>query len=340
MRLPGVPDDIVGLIGPLAMGYLFAYLLQGVLIVQVFIFCSQPRYASDRWPIKLAVWCVFFLENIATIFGTVSAWYGLVKGWGDPNTLLHPSWGFSMTPAIHGMISLSVQLFFCWRMWLLGAGALLPCLIAVVSFMQSTMAIVTTVKVFGLPDLTFVYRIIPFVSAWLSGSVFCDIMIAFNLVMRLYKAGRRSELKSTNSLLMRPILICAETGIVTACSSIIHLTTYLACRTENTHFTFLFITSKLYSNTLLASLNARRQPSDVVRVVQTRSSSSHHKARSSRWQAELNSFTPSHFNHEHPPTAVYISTSTTTHKDEDAEAHMPNGYEKDACDDLTRVTIG
>ncbi|TFK50358.1 hypothetical protein OE88DRAFT_243496 [Heliocybe sulcata] len=239
MRLQEIPGDTVGLVGPLAMGYLFAYLMQGMLIVQVFTICNQTRYESERWPIKLAVWCVFCLEGIATIFGTVSAWYGLVGRWGDPYTLLHPSWGFSMTPAIHGTISLSVQLFFCWRMWLIGAGAVLPCLIAVVSCMQSAMAISTTVKIFCLPDLSLVYRLTPFISAWLGGSVFCDIMIASNLVMMLYKAGRRSELRTVNSLLMRPTLICAETGIVTACSSILHLTTYLACRTANTRFTFL-----------------------------------------------------------------------------------------------------
>ncbi|EPQ51337.1 hypothetical protein GLOTRDRAFT_133207 [Gloeophyllum trabeum ATCC 11539] len=292
---PDIPSDIAGQNGPLLMGYLFSYLLQGILIVQVFIFCSQPTYATDRLPIKVTVWIVFCLEIVSTAFATVSAWYGLASGWGDPRTLINPSWAFAYTPALHGIIALSVQLFFCWRMTLFGSGFVVPSFIATVCLMQSAMAIACGVKIWELPDLDAIYGIIPFVSVWLGGSAFCDIMIAINMVYLLYRAGREADFKATYHLLLRPIMICVETGIMTACSSIMHLVLFLAIRNDNAHFTFLFLTAKLYSNTLLATLN---------------------KGQSS-WEAELDRIQPSRLSGRTPAT-VFITTSTSTHKDDEA----------------------
>lgn len=300
------------------MGYLFSYLLQGILIVQVFIFCSQPTYATDRLPIKVTVWIVFCLEIVSTAFATVSAWYGLASGWGDPRTLINPSWAFAYTPALHGIIALSVQLFFCWRMTLFGSGFVVPCFIATVCLMQSAMAIACGVKIWELPDLDAIYGIIPFVSVWLGGSAFCDIMIAINMVYLLYRAGREADFKATYHLLLRPIMICVETGIMTACSSIMHLVLFLAIRNDNAHFTFLFLTAKLYSNTLLATLNVRRtRPENrPTSAFHGHSRSTNQKGQSS-WEAELDRIQPSRLSGRTPAT-VFITTSTSTHKDDEA----------------------
>ncbi|KZT25969.1 hypothetical protein NEOLEDRAFT_1178086 [Neolentinus lepideus HHB14362 ss-1] len=312
-------DYLAGQNGPLLMGYLFSYLLQGVLTVQMFIFCNQPSYSSDRYPIRVTVWTVFCLEIVATAFATVSAWYGLASGWGNIYTLNHPSWAFAYTPALHGIIALVVQLFFCWRLTLFGCNLIVPGIIASSCLMQSSLAIVTAVKLWYLPDLSAIYDIIPFVSVWLGGSAFCDIMIAISMVYLLHRAGRQSQFKATYSILLRPIMISVETGIITACSSIMHLVLFLAVRADNAHFTFLFLTAKLYSNTLLTTLNVRRIRSEN-RPVSTfqghnKSTTAHQKS-SSAWETELDRLQSSRINGR-TPTAVFITTSTSTHKDEE-----------------------
>ncbi|TFK50340.1 hypothetical protein OE88DRAFT_241513 [Heliocybe sulcata] len=313
------PSYLAGQNGPLLMGYLFSYLLQGVLVVQMFIFCNQPTYSTDRWPIKVTVWTVFCLEIVATAFATVSAWYGFASGWGVGYTLDHPSWAFAYTPALHGIIALAVQLFFCWRMTLFGSNLMVPGLIAVSCLMQSVLAIVSAVKLWHLPSLSAIYSIIPFVCVWLGGSAFCDITIAINMVYLLHRAGRQSEFKATYSILLRPIMICVETGIITACSSIMHLVLFVAVRSDNAHFTFLFLTAKLYSNTLLATLNARRTKAENRPIStfqgQGRSTTTHQKS-SSAWEAELDRLQSSRIS-ARMPTAVFITTSTSTHKDEE-----------------------
>lgn len=195
-------------------------------------------------------------------------------------------------------------------MTLLGSGIIVPGLIAVVCLMQSSMAIASGVKIWELPTLDAIYGITPFISVWLAGSAFCDIMIAINMVYLLYKAGRESYFKTTYHLLLRAVIICVETGTMTACSSIMHLVLFLGIRTNNAHFTFLFLTAKLYSNTLLATLvlrkTRRENTSASVFHGQTRSNSSNQKGLSS-WEVELNRIPPSRLS-PRTPAAVFITT--------------------------------
>lgn len=208
--------------------------------------------------IKVTVWSVLTLETIATAFATNSAWDGLVKGWGDLDTLLHPSWSFSISPAICGFIAGAVQIFFSTRMSVFSKSRILPGLTSLIAITAFVMSLITTIKLFLMPDLTHLSEVTVVASIWLAGNAFCDLLIAVSMVILLRRASKQSSFKHTSSLLYRLMRLSIESGSTTALTSILHLILFLSVH-NNGHFLLMYMTAKLYSNTLVANLNARRQ---------------------------------------------------------------------------------
>ncbi|KAF9266415.1 hypothetical protein L218DRAFT_996592 [Marasmius fiardii PR-910] len=91
------------------------------------------------------------------------------------------------------------------------------------------------------------------VEIWLIGAVVCDLIIAVAMTWILTRYRRASTVRSTQSLIKSLILRSVETGIVTFIFTLINLVLF-TLYTDN----YLDRTlSKLYSNALLLSLNAR-----------------------------------------------------------------------------------
>ncbi|KZT29468.1 hypothetical protein NEOLEDRAFT_603409 [Neolentinus lepideus HHB14362 ss-1] len=285
-------QGIAGVVGPLLMGYLISYLLQGVLIVQVFIFCNHPRYSTDRWPIKVTV--------LSLVFVTIAAWNQLAFGWGHPEVLERPIWAFDYMIFLHALISLCVQLFSCWRITTFRHGRIIVAILVPLSLLQTGMGMYCAIKLWTIGDPAGIYNYIPAITVWLVGSAFCDITIAISMVYLIRQLGRYSEFRATYSLLMRPMMICLETGILTAFISTSHLITLLTVRHDNAHFFFMFLTSKLYSNTVLAALNSRRDRSDTQAHISRRQSFPAHPTNQSYWGAELQMIQPARMSDRMP----------------------------------------
>ncbi|KAF9261728.1 hypothetical protein L218DRAFT_484632 [Marasmius fiardii PR-910] len=53
------------------------------------------------------------------------------------------------------------------------------------------------------------------------------------------------------------LMICVETGLITGCAALVELIFFLAFRNSFLHFILFYMLPKLYSNALMATLNAR-----------------------------------------------------------------------------------
>ncbi|KII86765.1 hypothetical protein PLICRDRAFT_177505 [Plicaturopsis crispa FD-325 SS-3] len=94
---------------------------------------------------------------------------------------------------------------------------------------------------------------------WLVGSFLCDVLIAGSLLRLLKESLSRTAFKSTETILTRLIVLTVQTGFITAIAAGLQLIAYLVNFVEITQCSQLFslMISKLYSNVLLATLNAR-----------------------------------------------------------------------------------
>jgi len=96
----------------------------------------------------------------------------------------------------------------------------------------------------------------PEVTVWLACSMACDAMITIALVWLLWR--RRGEgFKSVNHVIHRAIRMTIETGALTTMVTAVELALYLNSSVTSWYFMFGMLMGKLYSNSLLATLNSR-----------------------------------------------------------------------------------
>ncbi|KAK0463048.1 uncharacterized protein EV420DRAFT_1732172 [Desarmillaria tabescens] len=235
VEVPGV--NVPLLTGPLALAYMWEYGLYGVLLVQLYIY--HITFRKDKIGFKIFVWSLFLLETVFTICTTIAAWHTFGTGWGDPDTLTTIDVSWAPLPALNGFIGAMVQSFYVYRIWTLTKSAWLALTIEAVALMQCTLAfyygIALSVRGRRISES---YALTPSVSAWLSGSAACDILITASIVTII----------KTKSI---------ETGLLTSVVALCELILWLTNRQYNFHFIGFLILGKLYSNTLLATLNSR-----------------------------------------------------------------------------------
>ena len=69
--------------------------------------------------IPLAVYGVFFLETLQTALSGADLYYWFADGFGDVERLTTPNLTFFDAPILGSIVSLSVQFFFVYRIWVL-----------------------------------------------------------------------------------------------------------------------------------------------------------------------------------------------------------------------------
>ncbi|THU82109.1 hypothetical protein K435DRAFT_872662 [Dendrothele bispora CBS 962.96] len=246
-----------------------SYLLMGIIIMQVYVYyMSFPR---DKLWIKAAVYTLFALDLVQTVAVTDSSWSFLITGWGRPEHLHITEWGFAFIPFFCGICSAGVQLFFAWRIRSLASRSsekkvFLPIVVVIVcaSFTQSIASVVASARWSTINDIFEFHLIFAAVSVWLVGSAVTDVIIAISMIYLLNSARSKtrqapltSNIRRTDHLLSRLIRNSIETGSITAGAAILDVIFFLTMNETSIHFAFSVSLSKLYTNTLYASLNAR-----------------------------------------------------------------------------------
>ncbi|KAJ6608501.1 hypothetical protein B0H10DRAFT_2067801 [Mycena sp. CBHHK59/15] len=243
--LPGVPSNL--------LGTLFAYGGFGILCVQLAVY--HRHYPQDTQWLKMLVWTALALDVLITTLATIAAWNILGAGWGDLDVLEHINWPFAVLPLLTGLVTSLVQLFFAWRIWRLQKSLILPVIICMVRSLLKIKA--------GLPDVwqgePRTHIEIYATTDMARGSALTDVLIT----VTLFRKGVQSAFKQTRSLLRRVIVLTIETGMTTSVVAILELGLGVRYPRVISTFScayfsrFFLVLSKVYSNTLLATLNSR-----------------------------------------------------------------------------------
>jgi len=258
MAPPQVPGLNIPLLeGPLVLGYLWSYMLYGVLIVQMYIY--YMHFTKDHKGIKIFEWTLFLLETVFTIFTTIAAWNQFGKNWGDVQSLLLIDWSWEPLPALNGFLATMVQSFYVWRIYNLTKNIFIALFIESVSLMQCILAFFYGIRVSvegrGIDKL---FALTNVISAWLVGAAVCDVLITVTIVTVLARANQRTRFKQTTNAITRLIRYTVETGLITSVMAVIELILWLTTGKEyNIHFIGFLVLGKLYSNALVATLNSR-----------------------------------------------------------------------------------
>ncbi|KDQ25247.1 hypothetical protein PLEOSDRAFT_1071839 [Pleurotus ostreatus PC15] len=107
-----------------------------------------------------------------------------------------------------------------------------------------------------IPDFSRFNEFYPAVSTWLGASALADVLITGCLLFTLVRR-KRTGMQATDGIINKIMLLTIQTGLITTVFAIADLVLALSVQGRGFNFIPDFALSKLYTNTLLASLNAR-----------------------------------------------------------------------------------
>ncbi|VDC07367.1 unnamed protein product [Peniophora sp. CBMAI 1063] len=242
-------------IGPYIIGCSFNWLLMGTLLVQLYAYDKERKRLGDsRWLRSLVVF-VTCMDIAQTVVTTRDLWHFAIDSWGDYDALSQLTWGEALISPFAGCAALAVQLFYAW---ILRAFA---CVIIMLSLMQfiaslhgTVFSLIKYVKHDNLSYLSTRTANID-IYVWLCGSFTGDIVISSCMVWLLHRAKSQTIWPQSQTLYDRLIIHSVQTGLVSTTAAGLVLVLW---KINNRYYVAAgIIIGKLYSNSLLSTLNGR-----------------------------------------------------------------------------------
>ncbi|THV02235.1 hypothetical protein K435DRAFT_749762 [Dendrothele bispora CBS 962.96] len=239
---------------PLFLGYIMSFMLQGILIVQIFIYYIS--FPMDPHYIKIIVAFVFLLECLWCFFATHAAGWSII-GFGDLFDLMN-IWSFKALGPLCGLVELTVHGFYSWRIYQVKGHWCISIMVILLSILQCC-------AIFWSGTQPYPVLIIPIkeqktleiLSIWLISSALCDVIIAITLMIMLPRASRLLIKSRPRLILLKVMKVVVETGLITAFSALMQLMFFFLFKTTLLQCIFYYILAKIYSNCMMAALNAR-----------------------------------------------------------------------------------
>ncbi|KAJ7063659.1 hypothetical protein C8F01DRAFT_1133841 [Mycena amicta] len=249
--------DVGKLTIPLFVGTILNWALLGSLFVQVCLyFLAFPK---DQRFNKFVVIFAIILETLQTFGDTRNTIRSFGADWGNLNALDEVGWAWFSVPVLGSLIACIGQVFFAWRIHVIGNGTFfIPLLIGILALFELGAGIWTGILISRAGRFSRLsYDAMKPPVAWLSATAAVDIIIVAATVYYLLKARQPGFRGATYAAVNRIIKVTVETGIPCAIFAIIDLALFVKFNGNNYHLGTCIWLSKVYSNSILAILNSR-----------------------------------------------------------------------------------
>ncbi|KAG2022324.1 hypothetical protein CC2G_000086 [Coprinopsis cinerea AmutBmut pab1-1] len=248
--------DIPKTFGALLIGGLLATLFSGLTQAQTFIFFRL--YNNDPLLVKLLILGVWFLDSLHTIFIGHSLWNYLINTFGNAAGIDYIPTSLALTIAVTAVLTFCVHCFFIYRIFVLSRrNFFISVPLTLIACTRLCFACLTTAKLIELRSLEVFVRLYTWsFTTGLTLSAILDVLIT--VFMCWFLKRRQKEFSKLNKVLDALILYAFENGILTTLAALLTLIFWLSMRSNLIFMAAHFIIIKFYANSLLATLNARR----------------------------------------------------------------------------------
>ncbi|KAJ7029228.1 hypothetical protein C8F04DRAFT_1288750 [Mycena alexandri] len=259
-------------LGAYELGVLASFILFGVTTTQVYIYYT--RFPLDSYKVKFLVAFVWACEMAHAICIGDTLYTMTVSDYGHPERLLLIPQSLATAVIFSGIVGAcgglllpvplspahfapQVQVFFAYRIYAVSNSLYIPCLSWFLSFCRllgSIMGCVYGFRTKTIPDYEVEW-------AWLLNSLWSvaagnDLIIAGTLVYWLSRRRPEGD-RRTVALVDKLVAWTMETGAVTSAAGLLTLICFVTMKTNYIWIAFFVVAARLYSNSLLASLNSR-----------------------------------------------------------------------------------
>ncbi|KAJ7472882.1 hypothetical protein B0H11DRAFT_1344259 [Mycena galericulata] len=248
---PVLPD--LTLASPLLFGSLFNFLIFGILVIQIYVY--RACFSRDSLIIQSLVYFVFLVILVCIYLNGSDLYYWFGSGFGDSTRLTNIRYTIIYAPVLGPLISTLVQLFFCYRIFIIKRSVWpIPVLISMISMAQfagglggGIFALIVQRRVRGPLSTILTY-------VWLVSGAAADIMIA---VMMTYLLLSAAVHPSTRDVIKDVVTLIIETNTFSALVAILSLGLFVGSGTTHYFSCPVVVLPGIYANTLLATLNNR-----------------------------------------------------------------------------------
>ncbi|KAL1940972.1 hypothetical protein VTO73DRAFT_7608 [Trametes versicolor] len=218
-------------------------------------------YPGDGLALKGLVLIIVLMETFHTVLWIISSYKYLVTNYFNPLDLIKTHWSIKLAiPAITGMFS---QIFYAGRVYYIGPQLKYRLLVAAAIFVMllylgwdfaATVEVFRAATIFEFAHWTWI------VSVAYGLVVLCDLITTLALIFVLRRS--RTGVKRTDTVVDTIVLYTINTGLLTTIlGSLVFI--FAVVSPDNLIYAGLSIPGvKLYSNSVLATLNSRRSLSE------------------------------------------------------------------------------
>ncbi|VDC03992.1 unnamed protein product [Peniophora sp. CBMAI 1063] len=241
--------------GAFYIGVVFSASLYGVTCLQTYHYYHS--YPGDALYMKALVGIVFLLDTLHQVLISHAVYIYLVTNYFNPAILTTVVWSVVAEVMVNGVMALLVQFFFVFRAWKLSNGNwFLSAPIAAMSLAE--FGVITAYVIKAAPFTNYAQAAsLKSISLTVNAlTAITDVAIALVLCYLLQQS--RTGFKRSDTLITKLIIFTVNTGLLTSLDAIASLVSYAASPNTFLYICFFFALGRLYSNSLLATLNVRR----------------------------------------------------------------------------------
>jgi len=253
-------------IGAMFIGVLLAGIMYGASCAQLWLYMSQ--FPDDSQPIKVIVVFVWVLDTVHQALVSHCVYTYIITHFAQVEYLDHVVWSLIAEVLVNGAIAIVVQSFYIYRIWRVsGRNTVLITPILVLTLGEFGSVLAYTVKAMPLRDFSELKHLRSLSMTVNALAATTDLSIAGWLSYKLYRS--RSGFQRSDHIIKKLIVFTVNTGALTSVCAVLSLITITIFPDTFIYICFFFSMGRLYSNSLLATLNARQMLRDIPLVNET-----------------------------------------------------------------------
>ncbi|EJC99555.1 uncharacterized protein FOMMEDRAFT_160627 [Fomitiporia mediterranea MF3/22] len=242
------------LVGPLLIGVVVNALVFGVCVMQLIsYFLAGYR---DNWKVIGMLSWIYIIDAFQVATSVSMLWHYIVHNFANPIALASSPWEYATLPIFSSLASVPIQHFMAYRIMRFSGSKLLFAWISILSLAQAAAACTSAAKGLMSPSIESHKAIIPVADAWLALSVACDTSITILLLYYLLK--NRTGFERTDSIISRICTTTVRAAVPVTVLCILDLCFLTTTPNNNLHYMFALPVGRLYTNTLMSTLNERK----------------------------------------------------------------------------------
>ncbi|KIK04892.1 hypothetical protein K443DRAFT_394828 [Laccaria amethystina LaAM-08-1] len=257
-------------LGAAYIGVVVSACLFGVSCVQAWYYFTHQ---SDRWPLKVLVSCVMLTDTIHMGLITHTVYTYTITNWGNTAFLGELVRTLLVEVLFNGLTTFMVQCFLATRIWRLSDGKVWLIVIVVLlilgEFGVNLAYTIISLRFETFAQLTHLKAVSLTTNALAATG---DIIIAASLCTLLHRS--RTGFHRSDTIITKLMVFSINTGLLTSLCALASLVSILAWPTTFIYIAFFFCIGRLYTNSLLATLNARKKIRELSNGIESISGNS------------------------------------------------------------------